>query len=224
MPRPVSRNVTKPRPQTIKGDDTAALPVAPYHHGGLRDALLRAAETILMRDGQDGLTLRAAARAAGVSHAAPKNHFGDLRGLLSDLAAIGYERFQTALTAAATAHATRPERAAAVGRAYVRFARTHPALFVLMFRSDRLDFTRPALQRASTMAFAALAGQVAEQRNEAIGAHLTLPQAASLAATWAGVHGLAMLLIDGRLAPILARLPPGTSETALLDAIGRELG
>ena len=50
---------------------------APYHHGSLREAMLRAAESILERDGIRGLTLRAAAREAGVSHAAPKNHFGD---------------------------------------------------------------------------------------------------------------------------------------------------
>src|ERR1043166_3542477 len=66
---------------------------APYHHGSLREAMLRAAESILERDGIQGLTLRAAAREAGVSHAAPKNHFGDLSGLLSELAAVGFERF-----------------------------------------------------------------------------------------------------------------------------------
>ena len=64
-----------------------------YHHGSLREALLQAAERILERDGIQGLTLRAAAREAGVSHAAPKNHFGDMTGLLSDLAAVGFERF-----------------------------------------------------------------------------------------------------------------------------------
>src|SRR5262244_4118626 len=62
----------------------AAKRAAPYHHGSLREAMLRAAESILERDGIGGLTLRAAARKAGVSHAAPKNHFGDVMGLLSD--------------------------------------------------------------------------------------------------------------------------------------------
>src|ERR1700757_265317 len=71
----------------------AAKRAAPYHHGSLREAMLRAAESILERDGIGGLTLRAAAREAGVSHAAPKNHFGDLSGLLSELAAGRFERF-----------------------------------------------------------------------------------------------------------------------------------
>src|SRR5882762_10020761 len=66
------------------GDDT------PYHHGALHEALLNAAEKLLERDGLQGLTLRAVAREAGVSHAAPTHHFGDLTGLVSELAAIGF--------------------------------------------------------------------------------------------------------------------------------------
>src|SRR5437870_528460 len=73
---------------------------APYHHGALRDALLKAAETVLERDGLQGLTLRAVARQAGVSHAAPTHHFGDLTGLVSELAAIGFQQFNAAMAAA----------------------------------------------------------------------------------------------------------------------------
>ena len=72
----------------------------PYHHGDLHDALLAAAERVLERDGLPGLTLRAVAREAGVSHAAPTHHFGDLTGLLSELAAIGFRRFNAAMVAA----------------------------------------------------------------------------------------------------------------------------
>ena len=69
----------------------------PYHHGDLRSAVLAAAEKILETEGVDALTLRAVARMVGVSHTAPKNHFGDLEGLLSELAAVGYRRFGAAL-------------------------------------------------------------------------------------------------------------------------------
>src|ERR1700710_2089607 len=72
----------------------------PYHHGDLHEALLQAAERVLERDGIAGLTLRAVAREAGVSYAAPTHHFGDLTGLLSELAAIGFRRFNEAITAA----------------------------------------------------------------------------------------------------------------------------
>src|SRR5262249_61189906 len=77
----------------------AAKRAAPYHHGSLREAMLRAAESILERDGIRGLTLRAAAREAGVSHAAPKNYFGDVTGLLSDLAAVAFALFRAAVGA-----------------------------------------------------------------------------------------------------------------------------
>src|ERR1700757_5120858 len=71
-----------------------------YHHGDLHDALLKAAETVLERDGVQGLTLRAAAREAGVSHAAPTHHFGDMTGLVSELAAIGFRQFNAAMAEA----------------------------------------------------------------------------------------------------------------------------
>src|SRR5215475_14715061 len=73
---------------------------ATYHHGALHQALLRAAERILERDGIQALTRRAAAREAGVSHAAQKNHFGDMTGLLSALAAVGFQRIAATMQAA----------------------------------------------------------------------------------------------------------------------------
>src|SRR5580698_10362826 len=120
----------------------------PYHHGSLREAMLEAAERILNRDGISGLTLRAAAREAGASHAAPKNHFDDLTGLLSDLAALGFRRFHRRLVAAADAVDSPRDRLAAIGHAYVEFAEESPGLFLLMFRSERLDVDRPGLREA----------------------------------------------------------------------------
>ncbi len=152
----------------------------PYHHGALRPALLQAAELILAAEGLEGLSLRAVARAAGVSHAAPAHHFGDLRGLLTALAAIGFRRFAGSLAEAAGS-ATDPLRA--IGRAYVRYARTQPALFLLMFHNGVLDGDDAEFQAATAEAFAALAD---------------VSQGRALA-SWCLVHGFAMLLLDGRL-------------------------
>ncbi len=175
----------------------------PYHHGALRAALLDAAEAMLERDGIQALTLRAAARAAGVSHAAPAHHFGDLVGLLSELAATGYVRFRTALLAGMAAAGPAPaDQLHATGLGYVRFARSHPGLFLLMFRGERLDPGRPALREAMEAAYGALAeaaaaaGQAPEAAAEAFPVSRRL---ADVAAAWAIAHGLAMLLIDGRL-------------------------
>src|SRR5271163_1551235 len=104
----------------------------PYHHGALRDALLKAAELVLERDGLAGLTLRAVAREAGVSHAAPTHHFGDLSGLVSELAAIGFRQFNAAMAAACVAGGTPIELGLARAKAYVGYARAHPGMYGVM--------------------------------------------------------------------------------------------
>ena len=195
-----------------------------YHHGDLPDALLKAAERILERDGLPGLTLRAVAREAGVSHAAPAHHFGDLTGLVSELAAIGYGRFGAALTAAAAAGRSPAETGLARGRAYVDFARAHPAMYQLMFSAERLDMNNPVLRQAADASFSGLVAAINESRNDAIAENtLTLGQAADIARVWSLVHGFAMLLIDGRLQGILKHLPTGTDATMLLDAMLRSM-
>ncbi|HEY8338179.1 MAG TPA: WHG domain-containing protein [Tardiphaga sp.] len=192
----------------------------PYHHGDLHGALLTAAKRVAEREGLQGLTLRAVAREAGVSHAAPAHHFGDVTGLISELAAVGFKKFSAELAAAAGA-ATSPD-GAAEGRAqaYVAFARDNPCLFQLMFRAERLDHTRPALRQAAENAFVALAKTVGARRHEEVSPqHLTLAQAADIARIWSMVHGFAMLYLDGRLRDILDGLPPGTTEEMLLAAM-----
>jgi len=189
---------------------------APYHHGALRDALLAAAERVLERDGLEGLTLRAVAREAGVSHAAPTHHFGDLTGLVSELAAIGFRRFNSELADAGRIDGSLIERATARAIRYVACARAHPGMYQLMFRAERLDMTRPALREAAEAAFAGLAGAVAARlRTPIAGETLTLEQAAEIARAWSMIHGFTTLLLDGRLADILHRLPGVDAETLL---------
>jgi AcrR family transcriptional regulator len=202
---------------------------ARYHHGDLKSALLQAAETILKRDGVEGLTLRAAAREAGVSHAAPKNHFDDIRGLLSELAAVGYIRFSAALVAEAKAQHDALSPLDALGIGYVKFARDNAELFTLMFRSARLDFERPALRDANRAAFAILAShagdgpKTAGLAGQASIPALTVAQSASIAAKWSLVHGFACLMLDRRLQPLLQRTEGAGDELDLLRTImGRE--
>ena len=189
---------------------------SPYHHGDLPGALLKAAETVLERDGLQGLTLRAAAREAGVSHAAPTHHFGDLIGLVSELAAVGFRRFNAAMKAAGATGTTPTESALARARAYLAYARERPGMYKLMFSTERLDMTRPALREAADASFAGLASVVGTQHPGNVATDdLTLDQAAHIARTWSLVHGFTMLTIDGRLADILRRLPDGADAEAL---------
>jgi AcrR family transcriptional regulator len=183
----------------------------PYHHGALREALLAAAETILRRDGLNGLTLRAAAREAGVSHAAPTHHFGDLTGLLTELAAEGFRRFGAQLREATGAPDAKRWDGA---RAYLAFARENPALFQLMFRSDRLDGGRESLKEARMISL----GLLAEAR-EVPKEHPTVAQLGSLLGGWSLIHGFAQLLLDGRLKSVLNMAPEGTTPEELFDAM-----
>src|SRR6202022_3369101 len=131
----------------------------PYHHGALRDALLEAAERVLERDGLAGLTLRAGAREAGGSHAAPPHHFGDLTGLVSELAAIGFRQFNSAMADAGAAGTSPMEKAMARAKAYVAYAQAHPGMYGLMFRNERLDMSRPSLHEAAEASFAGRAAR-----------------------------------------------------------------
>ena len=192
----------------------------PYHHGALREALLQAAECVLEREGLAGLTLRAVAREAGVSHAAPTHHFGDLTGLVSELAAIGFRQFNAAMASSCDAATTPLERALARPKAYVAYAQAHPGMYGLMFRTERLDYSRPSLHEAAESSFAGLANAIGAMRQESIsGDALTIEQGAAIARAWSMVHGFTMLLLDGRLEDILERLPDGTTAEQLLEAI-----
>src|SRR3954449_12887113 len=108
----------------------------PYHHGDLREALLQAAERVLERDGLAGLTLRAVAREAGVSHAAPTHHFGDLTGLVSELAAIGFRQFNATMQASRASGTTLLEKGMAIAKAYVAYAQANPGMYGIMFRTE----------------------------------------------------------------------------------------
>jgi AcrR family transcriptional regulator len=193
---------------------------SPYHHGALHEALLKAAERVLERDGLAGLTLRAVAREAGVSHAAPTHHFGDLTGLVSDLAAIGFRQFNVAMAAADATGLSLMDRALARAKAYVAYAQAHPGMYGLMFRTERLDMTRPSLHEAAAASFAGLAGAIGASRQEHISEEaLSLEQGAAIARAWSLVHGFTMLLLDDRLSDILRRLPGGTGVETLLEAM-----
>ena len=192
------------RPDGVEQVDQAR---GAYHHGNLHEALLRAARQLLEEDGVAGVTLRAAARGAGVSHAAPRHHFGDLAGLLSDLAAQGFDELAQQLERAIVA-AGEGGRLTAIGFAYVSFAVEHPALFLLMFRGDRLNQQRPALAAALARVRGLLANQAGGASTERDGElpHSPADRGRVLRA-WSIVHGFSMLLIDGRLAPVLAASP-----------------
>ena len=190
----------------------------PYHHGDLRQAMLAAAEHILETEGIGALSLRSAARSVGVSHTAPRNHFGDMTGLLSDLAAEGYRRFAASLSEVAEEAGADPQaRLRAMGRAYIRFAADHPGLFTLMFRSEQLDRARPTLREAIAASGAVLRDTLAA-RTLPGRAVPPLVQAGRAAAVRSLVHGFAVLMLENRLNDLLASVP-GLDVYALFEMV-----
>ena len=173
-----------------------------YHHGDLRRALLLAAERLVCEQGAESVSLRGIARATGVSHAAPYHHFVDLEDLLAAVAASGFTRLrQVMLERAGAATGTDPRgRLQEAGVAYVSFATENPELYRLMF-SGRLrgSGNHPDLDRASDEAYEVL-GELLAQTVEANRTQFKATRLVNAArASWALVHGLSMLLIDGRL-------------------------
>jgi AcrR family transcriptional regulator len=159
----------------------------PYHHGDLRRAILDAAIESISARGSAGLSLREVSRRAGVSHAAPIHHFGDKAGVLTALAAEGYDLLADALAAAG-------DEFVEAGVAYVRFAVTYRAHFEVMFRPDTYHPDDPAVVAARTRAGEALTAGVHTQT-----ARTGRDARMAGVAAWSLVHGFATLWLTGAL-------------------------
>lgn len=179
----------------------ATAPATAYHHGALREALLVAAEALLSEQGVEGFTLRECARRAGVSHAAPAHHFGDVRGLLTAVATDGFVRLAALMHKRREAADDDPRaKLVALGQAYIDFALRHPALFQLMFSQGRLDPDDAPLQAAWQQTIHMLSAALLDV-TQARGLSLEeLPVRMLLA--WSAVHGFATLANEGL--PMLA--------------------
>jgi AcrR family transcriptional regulator len=169
----------------------------PYHHGDLRRVLLETAVEAIGQEGPAAVRLRDLARRAGVSHAAPAYHFGDKAGLLTAIAAEGFERLGAALREAYDRTGSFLE----VGVAYVRFAVTHRAHFEVMFRPELYRPDDPEVSRARAASAALLYGPVS-------GASEPGPeQVRAAVAAWSLTHGLATLWLNHNLPRLLGDDP-----------------
>lgn len=161
----------------------------PYHHGDLRRALIEAARRILEAEGPGALSLRAVAREAGVSPAAPYHHFKDKAELLDAVANQGWEMLHCALTHARQVVKEPRAQTVELGLAYVRFARDNPALYRVMYDCSRNQENLPDhLHGDSDSAYC-------EVRDTLIGAgadpHDEVGLELATVAAWCAAHGLA---------------------------------
>jgi AcrR family transcriptional regulator len=168
-------------------------PNKPFHHGDLRHALIEATAELIERDGPASVSLREAARVAGVSHNAPYRHFPTREALLVAVAAHGFRQLRTTFEEAAAAKTE--NRVMALGQGYLRFASAHPGLFRLMFGSGLDRQSHPNLEQAAQEAFGFLQRATLDRGSPS-------PRDAALGA-WALVHGLSHLIVDNQLTPDL---------------------
>jgi AcrR family transcriptional regulator len=168
-----------------------------YHHGNLREALIQAALDLIAAKGPLGFTFAEAARAAGVSQAAPYRHFRDRDQLMADVAKRGFERFEAVLLRAWNDSEPNPLDAfERLGKAYLRFAREEPAYYAAMFEAGVPLEPNPELQILGERAFSVLR-RAAEAICATLPRELRPPPLMMALHVWALSHGVASLFGRG---------------------------
>ena len=188
----------------------------PYHHGDLRRALVEAGRRLLEAEGGADLSLRAVAREAGVSPAAPYHHFRDKSELLDALAFEGWDQLAEQMRAALAEAAPGRDRLVTLGVAYVRFSRMNPAIYRVMFNCSQSHETMPEKLRdegAYRLVCDTLVESGIDPRDE-VGLEL------AAVAIWCAAHGVAEMVGFKEFGPLQARLG---GEEAFLRAIFSQL-
>jgi AcrR family transcriptional regulator len=168
-----------------------------YHHGNLKEALMRAALELIAEKGPFGFTFAEAARWAGVSPAAPYRHYSDRDALMADVAKRGFDLFEQALSRAWDEGKPDPFTAfERIGAAYLAFARKEPAYYSAMFEAGVPPSTSPELREAGERAFGVLRN--ASEKIVALADASKRPPALMVALhVWALSHGIASLFARG---------------------------
>ena len=180
-----------------------------HHHGNLHAALVEAGIELLRADGLDALSLRKCAARAGVSHAAPAHHFGNLDGLKRAIAQEAFSRFSAFMRSHAEAADGTPHgRLIGICRGYLAFARAEPALYMMIFYYQPKD---PLEDRSSSASYNILRETCAPLVPPGTDPEVIETQ------VWSLVHGFALLSLNGRLG---AAPPPDDDILALLRTIG----
>ena len=204
-----------PRRQKIPA--TSAEQRDTYHHGDLKRALTQAALGLVKEKGPKGFTLREVARRAGVSAAAPYRHFADKAELLATVATQGFIQFHETLRAAGAAAADPSERVIDMGRAYVRWAVTHPDYYEAMFGSETNKSDHPDLLTAGSRAFDDLLDAITRCQEANM-----LPDGDPreiAGPTWSLLHGIASLTIGRDLTHVGIRDDPQALAERALRAL-----
>jgi AcrR family transcriptional regulator len=175
------------------------MPRKNYHHGDLKNALIKAGGEILAKEGIEGLSLRKVAQRAGVSHSAPYSHFPDKQSLIAAISTEGFNQLYAELDAAVLAHPNNPKKQLEQGAlAYVQFAMDNTDTFKIMF-SGVLEKEKeyPAFVDISRKTFERVVDIVRACQEAGI---LRSKQPELMAiAVWGQVHGIVSLALEGQI-------------------------
>ncbi len=176
-----------------------------YRHGDLRKAVLREATTLIESEGPSAVSMRAVARKAGVTHAAPYHHFPDKASLLRAVAEEGFVALAAAMNQAVAAASDPLAELAASGMAYVEFGLANPGLFRLMFRPELTGVGEGEVPATYTASWDTLVAVI--ERCQAAGHSRTADPATLATLCWSTVHGVTTLWLDRPLQPARAADP-----------------
>jgi AcrR family transcriptional regulator len=183
--------------------ETGNAQIRPYHHGDLSRALVEAARRILEAEGPAALTLRAVAREAGVSPAAPYHHFRDKCELIDAVAAQGWQALSEGIAEARRNAASPRDALADIGVAYVRFARQNPALYRIMYDGIRDQEAMPEHAKQADSGYS----QVEEAIIEAgVDPADRLAMEVATVAVWCAAHGVAEMMRLKQFEPLKAAM------------------
>ena len=179
-----------------------------FHHGDLREALIRASADLIAEHGGTDITLRQVAERIGVTHAAAYRHFDSKAALLSAVAVRGFDDLRARLTMLAEAHITPFSRIEALCHGYLSFASTHPGTYRALFAPEICgDHGFAEWDEAGRATLAVLVIAV-----DGLGRPVGADPLNTATAIWAGLHGYANLFIDGHIA-----VPPSPENTPALS-------
>ena len=170
-----------------------------YHHGDLKNALIKAGVDILAKEGVSGLSLRKVASKAGVSHSAPYSHFADKQALIAAISTEGFRQLYERVNSVAEEFKTKPSRQLVeVAWAYVQFAMDDRDRFKVMF-SGILEKEReyPEFVAEAQRNFQLV--KMTIEANQAAGVLRSGPSDLVALSAWGIIHGFVMLLLEGQI-------------------------